>query len=296
MNSRVAICYHTHALGKPVLWFEIRYASWEGGGRQAVWMGYWIRLTILGGDCSVLQNYLCSVQVYSCKNVFMSLVFLTCRAEDGYMVRVGFVFLCLSLFICNFTVYILRNCTWYVSDGSIASRVKRKGSPCERNSVLDESIASRAKRKGSPWQKDFSLQGASWYETKGLPCEQGFVADGSVVSLADRKSSSCQQCGSSQSCEVYVYSGPSLPEVTVIKSYFLLQSVICFWLFRYLDEILGPPIRTCLLVATLTCFYFLPWCCRTKHHSMHLGWQNTYRTIFDDCYMHNWSVSIFYLC
>ncbi|XP_047048962.1 uncharacterized protein LOC124653950 [Lolium rigidum] len=97
-------------------------------------------------------------------------------------------------------------------DGSIASRVKRKGSPCERNSVLDESIASRAKRKGLPCQKDFSPQGASWYKTKGLPCAQGFVADGSVVSLADRKSSSCQQCGSSQSCEVYVYSGPSLPE------------------------------------------------------------------------------------
>jgi hypothetical protein len=38
----------------------------------------------------------------------------------------------------------------------------------------------------------------------------------------------------------------------------LFSVAICFWLFRYLDEILGPPIRTCLLVATLTCFYFLP--------------------------------------
>lgn len=97
-------------------------------------------------------------------------------------------------------------------NGSIASRVKRKGSPSEQDSVLDLSIASRAKRKGSPWQQDGSPQGASWDKRKVLPSEQDCVADGSVVPLADRKGLSCQQYDSSQSCKVNVYSGPNLPE------------------------------------------------------------------------------------
>jgi hypothetical protein len=142
---------------------------------------------------------------------------------------------------------------------------------------LDESIASRAKRKRLPWQQDCNPQVASWEKTKGLPCELDFVADGLGVPLADRKGSSCQQYGTSQSCEVHVYSKPNLPEVRHKK---LFSVAIHYSFSGFLDiqmNSLAPlSVHVYLfLFATLACFYFLPCCCTTKT-SFHASWLTKY--------------------
>ncbi|KAM3411882.1 hypothetical protein ACQJBY_003510 [Aegilops geniculata] len=82
------------------------------------------------------------------------------------------------------------------SDGSIASRNKRKGSPpCQQGLVAHGSVASPGKRKGSP-----------------RPCQQDYVAHGSVDLRTDLNRTARGEDESSQGGPAKDYSGPHLPE------------------------------------------------------------------------------------